>query len=121
MCFLLLLLLVTPVKALSSTPPVSPSPPSPSVQDPYLGHRVYARKAFDCEEGCKSSPSPQLCILECISPACVAQTQASLEVDDMSDPEKSRFHQTAKKCAVEEFAKVFGEKFGKRMRVKSEL
>lgn len=118
-CFLLFLLLVTPpALSLSSTPPTSFTPPSSSHQrlDPFLGQRVYARKAFDCEDTCKSSSTAELCILECVSPDCVAEALKSMEMDDMSNPDKSLFHQTVRKCALEALGKEYEEKFGTRMK-----
>lgn len=107
MSVLLLLLLVTP-------PAFSQSSSQPI--DSFLGQRVYSRKAFDCEPKCKSSPTPELCVLQCVSPDCVAQTQVTIAVDDLSNPEDSLFMRTAKKCAVEELGKTYSEKFGKRMK-----
>jgi len=106
-CVLLLLLLVTP-------PAFSQSSAHPI--DPILGERVYSRKAFDCKPQCKSAPTPELCVIECISPDCIAQTHATVAVDDLSNPEESVFIQTAKKCAVEEMGRVYSEKLGGRMK-----
>lgn len=46
----------------------------------------------------------------------MAETLKTMEMDDMSDPDKSLFHQTAKKCALEALGKEFEEKFGTRMK-----
>ena len=46
----------------------------------------------------------------------MAETSKSMEMDNMSNPDQSLFHQTVKKCALEALGKEYEEKFGTRFK-----